>query len=517
MNYSPEAALLVRKQALLEQRLKLKRGLPHKYGWKHYKWSREFFESTNKENFLVAANQIGKSSVNIRKCIEWATNQDLWPKLWDVESFGSPNQLWYLYPTREVASVEFRTKWKQFLPSGEFKSHPVYGWTEEVDSKRKINAIHFNSGVSVYFKTYAQNVQDLQTGTVYAIFCDEELPVDLLSELQARLNATDGYFHLVFTATLGQEHWRRCIMEQGSSLETHKGALKLQVSLFDCRKFEDGTDSHWTMEKIRRAIAKCINKAEIDRRIYGKFVVSEGLIYSGFDHERNSTDNHPLPTSWMIYSGTDIGTGGSNHPAAIVFVAVSPDYKQGRVFRAWRGDEVETEPGDILNKYRELRANLQMVDEVYDYGAKDYDIVASRLGESFTPANKSHDFGIGLLNTLLRHGMLKIQRGDPEIEKLVVELTSLNTATPKTRACDDLCDALRYVCAAIPWDLQAVEENIDFELALAKDFKVRKPKILSEAERIDRDREKMRDKFKKPKSQEDYDEFAEWQELYDFG
>jgi len=301
--------------ALLERQHQLKKVYPHRYAWKHYKWSRIFYESKNKENFLVAANQVGKSSVNIRKCIEWATNSDLWPDLW-APGMGDPNQFWYMYPTREVATIEFKTKWSQFLPQGAAKTNPITGWREEMD-KKQIVAIHFYSGVSVYFKTYSQNAKDLQTGTVYALFCDEELPLELLPELQARLNATDGYFHLVFTATLGQEHWRRCMEEVGSSLEKHVGALKINASLYDCLEFEDGTKSHWSIDKIDRAKAKCPTHAEVKRRIYGRFVSASGLIYEAFDPTKNRIKKHDIPKNWLIYTGTDLGSGGlGGHPAS---------------------------------------------------------------------------------------------------------------------------------------------------------------------------------------------------------
>jgi len=774
---------------LLERQAQLKRGLPFLYGWKHYPWSRKFFESTNKENFLVAANQVGKSSTNIRKCIHWATAQELWPTLWNVEAFGNPNQFWYFYPTKEVATIEFKTKWSLFLPRDEFKNHPVYGWKEEYDAKQ-IVAIHFNSGVTVYFKTYKQDIKDLQTGTVYSMFCftkghkvltpqgflnvedvnegdyvlshkghrrvvralnreesvvsrtfldgttltgtldhpvfigtgykelgllatddtcytsvawklieklyclrevcssdnqkakmlvgeiileiveedlytfacgnlttinecqkallyiikilsrlitvletcsflpeqstqeyisllngrkqdllkklatgaekyswevkweeltepfvadnvekittessilaaiaeirscaekilrknsvlplaqtevrrekvynlevddahtyfcngllthncDEELPLDYLPELQARLNATDGYFHLVFTATLGQEHWRRCMEEQGGSLETHKGALKINASLYDCMKFEDGTASHWTEEKIQRAIAKCPTQAEVKRRIFGRFVVADGLKYAAFDPEKNSSISHPLPKSWYVYAGVDVGSGGeSGHPAAIVFVGVSPDYKQGRVFQAWRGDGVVTTPTDVLLKFREMRGNLRLQAQFYDWASKDFFNIAASMGESFQPAEKSHEIGEGVLNTLFRHKMLSIQRGEADLEKLVAELSTILVTTPKNKAADDLADALRYTVTGIPWDYAAVDENIDLEKALLEDLREKPPeKKLSPYEQVDEERFEAYATMKKQQEMLDVpDELDEWQELYD--
>jgi len=123
---------------------------------------------------------------------------------------------WYFYPSAEVATIEFQKKWlPEFMPKGAKKGCFKYGWREEYD-KKFIKAIHFNSGVSMYFKFYSQNVMNLQSGSVHAIFTDEELPVDYYSELKARLFGTRGYFHMVFTATLNQEFWWRAIILPGS-------------------------------------------------------------------------------------------------------------------------------------------------------------------------------------------------------------------------------------------------------------------------------------------------------------
>lgn len=507
-----------RQKMLLAAKQKLKDELPYLYGWKHYTWSRKFFESRNKECFLTAANQVGKSSVQIRKIIDWATDTKKWPELWTPD-VGQPNLFWYLYPTKDVATVEFKLKWAQFLPKGDMKNHPRFGWTAEFD-KKQIVACHFNSGVSIYFKTYKQNVSDLQTGTVFYVACDEELPIDLLPELQARVNATDGYFSLVFTATLGQEHWRKCMEEQGRRLETHKGACKIQVSLYDCQKYEDGSATHWTDDKIKRAIAKCPTQAEVQRRIMGRFVVGDGLKYPSFDHDRNSATLSGVPSNWLVYGGVDYGSGGkTGHPSALLFIAVSPDYQQGLVFRGWRGDGIPTSSGDLLTKYREVRGDTQVVSQVYDWAAADFFVLASRMGEPFVKAEKGHEVGEATVNTLFKHSMLKIMRGDEELEKLVIELTSLLKSTPKNKAADDLADVLRYVCCEIPWDFAAVAENIDLEQKYNEDKKPVVKKVKTPEQQLDEDRNRAAIEWRNAANPgpQDYhiDELDEWQGLLD--
>jgi len=485
MSHQSDVAILQEKLRLLEQQKLIEDGLPHLYSFKWYKWARQVFESTNKEIFLVAANQLSKSSTAIRKNIHWATSPDLWPKLWPgLHKNQKPNLFWYFYPNLDTATTEFETKWSDiFLPQGEFKNHPQYGWRAEWE-KGFIHSIIFNTGVTIRFKTYSMKSENLQASSVYMVTGDEEMPVEHLPELKARLNATDGYLLSVFTATLGQHHWCMTMEPPTPADERHKGALKLQVSLYDSQFYEDGTPSPWTDEKIARAKANCPTEAEVQRRVYGRFVKSHGLKLESFTLEKNMTDPHPLPVSWLNFGGVDPGSGGqSGHPAAMVFIAVSPDYKQGRIFRGWRGDGIPTAASDVLDKYRALRGKLTMTAQAYDWASKDFFTYASRLGESFIPADKGRDAGFGLLNTLFKNGMLKIQRGDPELDKLVQEISSLPMEYDKKKTVDDLVDAMRYAAMAVPWDFSDIEASTKVEDSLREERIPKKEKTELELRR----------------------------------
>lgn len=489
-----------------EDRLRKQIELPFLYGWKWYKWARTFFESQNKINLLCAANQISKSSTQIRKCIHWATAQDLWPELWE----RAPIQFWYLYPTKAQVSAEFETKWKQFLPKGEMKKDPYYGW--EVERKNgDIIAIHFNSGVHVYFKTYAQNASALQSGTCDAIFCDEELPVDLYEELMFRISASAGYFHMVFTATSGQDFWRRCLEPEGDEKEELPDALKLVVSLYEAMEYEDGTKSHWTIEKIKMVEARCSTHNEVLKRVFGKFIVLGGRKYEEFDIKRHLKKKHPVPSTWLIYVGADIGSGGAEgHKAALCYVAVSPDFRQGRVFLGWRGPEnVVTTAGDVVQKHIDLKKEhkLTITQQFYDWASVDFYNIATRLGEPFEKAEKSHDIGENFLNTLFKNNMLYIYE-DEELVKLAGELATLKKTTNKRQAKDDFSDALRYAVTRIPWDWTAItgapvetDEKPEEQLTeIQRQVKERRQAFSDENET-----ERLRIE----------DEFNEWNEAYD--
>lgn len=498
----------------LEQKQLLKEGLPYLYGQKHYPWTRRFFESRNRECLITAANQVGKSTIQIRRWIHWATSPQLWPSLWPAHP--KPNLFWYLYPTKDVATQEFETKWLPLLPQVKFKDHPVYGWEENYENK-KIHSIRFNSGIVGYFRTYAQDVQHLQSGTVFYIGADEELPADLYDELKKRLSATRGYFSLVFTATLGQEFWRLVMEEKNPKYEKMPHADKQQISLYDCQFFEDGTPSHWTPEVIQDEVDSCSTDDEVQRRVFGKFVVTQGRIFSSFTIKENVQRQGPVPKDWFVYWGIDNGSGGlQGHPAAICAVAVSPDFTRGRVCCAWRGDKIVTAAGDVVLKYQELKKyvteelGLRTISARYDSQAKDLEIIATRLTEPLEKAEKAQETGYGIVNTLFRTGMVTLDEGDPEIMKLAYELSSVLISTSKTKAKDDLADAFRFAVVLIPWNFTIIKGPLKLPLTMKATAAMTQEERMTEEVRARR-----AEMFDQPKEISNVQsEIDSWNELY---
>jgi len=399
---------------------------------------------------------------------------------------------------------------------------PYHGWRAE-KKNGDIVAIHFNSGVHVYFKTYAQKVEALQTGTCDAIFCDEELPINLFDELMFRISAADGYFHMVFTATLGQDEWRRAMEPTANDEEFLPQAFKQTVSLYDAITFTDGTPSHWTHERIRQIEARCSTHNEVMKRVHGKFIVDEsGRKCPTFDAKKHVKPKHPIPKTWLVYAAVDIGSGGKEqqsvgeddkkkhkpHPSAILFLAVRPDFRAGRVFLGWRGDGIPTTSGDVVEKFMAMKKDnkIQTTRQVYDWGAKDFETIATRMGEPFEKAEKGHDFGEDVVNTLFKHDMLFIYE-DPELAKLVVELTTLMKQTLKRNAKDDFYDVLRYACASVPWDWSFITGQ-DVE----PDETPEQP--MNDMQRqINERRKQITDENIKEKERIE-DEFAEWNDAY---
>lgn len=460
-----ELELKALKLAKLEE-LEKRKLLPHIYGQRWYSWAWDFVQSRHKVTLLTAANQVSKSSTQIRKAIKWATEKEMWPELWPTEDWTEKKGpvIWYLYPDATFATTEFKDKWvPEFMPRGAMKDDPVYGWSEEYDTRKKIVCINFKSGATIYFKFYSQDVHSLQGSTVHVIFADEELPYQLYSELYFRLNSTNGYFHMVFTATRSQEFWRESMEEIGTPFERFKGAWKRSISLYMCQKYLDGSDSKWTNERIKETIDACLDQNEVERRVMGRFVRSDGRRYV-FDKRKNFRQPlpeewkiHP-PKDWYVFGGVDIGSGGPNGaPSAIYFIAVRPDFRFARVFRGWRGDGLKTTAGDVFNKYMELKQGLNVLVASYDWGSSDFGTIASSNNEPFSKAIKDRTKGDEVLNTLFRFGMLVVDDvGDYELEKLANEWSNLGVDSVSG---DDAADCTRYCVMPIPFEFTEITKE----------------------------------------------------------
>lgn len=444
------------KLKLLEAELAEKKALPHRHLFKHYTWSQEFYDDVlTRIQLLVAANQVSKSSTQIRKVIELATNKTLWPQAWPKQhkTMGdafTPNLFLYFYPSMQLATIEFEFKWKQFLPKmGD--DHPIYGWKATYDQRKLISELRFNSGVTILFKAYSQEVINLQAMTPFFIGIDEEPPVDMLGEIMARLNSSDGLLSIAFTATLGQTFFKEVVEDR----TRWKEARVWQVSLYDCLQYADGSQTHWTEQGIEQIKSRCSSEKEILMRVYGRFVKADGLAVPNFESKNRCKPERLLEIKkeWPRYVGIDYGSGGeTGHPSAIVFIACRPDFTEGFVYKCWRGDKILTSAGDVIDKFLEMRGPDLVYMIQYDFAARDLATMGERVGLAMTKAKKDREAGFALLNSLFKNMMLWLPedtgQDHQQFDKLAGELEvySINSKLD-----DDLLDSFRYGCMLIPW------------------------------------------------------------------
>ena len=430
-----------------------------------YKWQQEFYCFADRLAFLTAANQIGKSSILIIKMLNLAMRPELWPHYFGIKT--KPSLFLYLYPDGRTGATEFYEKWeKVYLPKGEMKDHPKWGWKVEFDRQKQVEAIRFNSGVTILWRYYTQKPSTMQAMSIDFAGLDEECPLGHWDELMVRTSARaglgSGLVATVFTATLGQSYLFDTMERQGEDDEKFPNAFKRQISLYDCLYYVDGTPSEiFTKEHIEKDIIPMYSTPnEIKRRVWGRFVKDSGLLYGQFNSATNLQEHsREIIEGWQVYAGIDYGSGGaSGHPSSIAFVAVDDVFFTARVMFVWKSEKegngyIRTTQSDLLNKYLELKKTLNIQPHTYfDWHATDLGILALREGISMLPANKNYDHGVGLLNSLFKSQQLKIFTGpgSGDTSNLIQELETVNSETLKKNRKDDCADALRYALSSCP-------------------------------------------------------------------
>ena len=457
-----DLTLLKAKRDKLKAIQSLKEGLPHLYAFPFYKWQEEFWNCDKTFQFLFKANQIGGSSITIRRLIHYATEPSLWSRF-----KKKPTQIIALMPDRNSWTREWEGKWTEFLPRNEFKENKKFGWVEEWDNKY-IHSCRFKSGVTIYFKTYGtggDHVHTLQSSTPAIVSCDEELPCEgnnnLWPELQMRLASpanAGSMFWMNATPTKGQRLWQQV---QSGHVKIPDSWVRT-VSMYDCLGlYANGEKSIWSLDRIKKIEQTLPSDREIQVRVHGLFRAIDSLAITQFRADKHLKPWHPI-NGWEYYAGIDYGVGGkTGHPSSITFIAASPSYNAARIIKCWRGDGQQTTPDDVIAKFIEMRDSLGITDMAgiyYDHSAGAIGIISERAGLGWLKANKDRDFGFSLINSLFKNDMLVIlddKSGEPT--KLVEEIESLVSDADKRRASDDLVDSLRYALTSIPFNFENIQ------------------------------------------------------------
>ena len=189
-------------------------------------------------------------------------------------------------------------------------------------------------------------------------------------------------------------------------------------------------------------------------------IKDSGLLYAEFNGSLNTEDfDKSKIQGFQVYCGIDFGSGGAaGHPSSIVYVAVDEDYFRAYCFHVWKSEKsgegfVRMTQSDLLKKYEQLNKELKVSPHTYyDWSATDLGEIAIREGIGILPANKNHEHGVGVLNSLFRSQQLMLFTGfgSGHASELIQELELVNQETPKKHRKDDCCDALRYALSNCP-------------------------------------------------------------------
>jgi phage terminase large subunit-like protein len=424
--------------------------LPHLYGFPWYKWAWDFFTSTNEFNFICAANQISKSSTLIRKIILFATAVEIWKDLWPGLKKDAPNPFWYFHVSQGLMTDEFEEKWiPEFLPRGEMKNHETFGW-EVKYSYQKVSSLTFNSGVKISFKSYEQKAKIQQGGSVYYVACDEELPAERFEELDQRRSATNGYFDMVFTATIGQRFWWRAIEGTGRK-ETFKDAFKQQISKRDCLTYMDGSPSIWTEEKIRREEERCRNETQKLVRIEGRFIRDFNVLLPSFSWANTikATGLEEGNTYGLVYVSPETGY------AAILALKVNDTHDKAEVVDCHYFEDKDVSSVEMYVVFAAFAERHGFTNCWCNVEGKDFIEIAKNREPYVTPMKMPKFQSAKMMNSLFKYNVLSIVKNSEMAEDFIYQLQNADKDDDNFKE-TEMVGALVLGCSQIPWQFSKI-------------------------------------------------------------
>lgn len=152
------------------------------FHFKPLKTQQKFLDSKAKIKALFGGNQFGKTTTGafaaIKDCIE------------------NPNHHWWAGSETNDLSIKVQQfKINAMLPRDEVESSVIYSSTRGFRN----GVVTFKNGSTISFKTFAQERERWQGGTLHGIWLDEEPGYDIFEECLPRLVAHNG--QLMFTMT----------------------------------------------------------------------------------------------------------------------------------------------------------------------------------------------------------------------------------------------------------------------------------------------------------------------------
>lgn len=284
------------------------------------------------ERMLSAGNQQGKSQAGAAEMAYHLTGQ--YPPDWLGRKWERPIKAWICGESALVVRDVQQQKLcgepgleeafgTGMIPKACFEGKPsmARGITDAYDTihvKHYTNGVY--DGVSVArFKSYEQGRQKFQGAPVDLIWGDEEPPMDVYTEMLARLTATNGSIYVTFTPMNGiTELWQRFDLQS-------KDRIRVAMTIKDALHID-------TPEKLAKVLAR-YPAHEHAARINGQPMMGEGRVFTVLEEAISEPTLTYIPPAWTKLFSIDFGIG---HPFACTLQAWDRDNDVIHVLEAWR-------------------------------------------------------------------------------------------------------------------------------------------------------------------------------------
>jgi phage terminase large subunit-like protein len=426
---------------------------PNLYGYKPHDKQILFHMSTALGRLYIGGNRSGKTYSSIAEDCWWLTGTHPYIDTPEPPIRGRVVTVDFTYGLEQIILPLF----KSLLPSKYLKN----GSWEDSYSKQ-FRTLTLTNESTVEFMSYEQETEKFAGTSRHFIHYDEEPPLHIFNECNARLVDTGGSYWISMTPVEGLTWTFEKIYEKA---KTDPNIYVVEADMLD--------NPYITKEAAERYLAG-LDEDERKAREHGTYVQLGGLVYKKFNEETHvidPIDPKTIPSHWRIYMSLD---HGFNNPTGCLWHAVSPENKiitfSELYEREWTLDQIST-----AIKAKEAEWGIHV-----DYRVGDPAIAqrSAHNGTSIQTEYAMRGIYIALANNNVETGVAKVQMYlniNPETQKPFRQITSNcsnfihemkrlrwktfaskkmqadNNPTEKIHKKDDhLCDSDRYFHTFLP-------------------------------------------------------------------
>jgi phage terminase large subunit-like protein len=187
-------------------------------------------------------------------------------------------------------------KLKEWLPKNSLRKGETFASKEEAwenSYDRQFKILHLNSGSTIDFMSYDQDLSKTESVELDNIWADEEMPERFYTSSRARLVSRGGRFWMTVTP-LYSLTWALQFLDGGDS--------DVEVFVADMRDNPYNTEDE--ISSFVRGIEQT-NPLELDARIHGRFLELQGLVYKELRRDVHLVESSKPQAGCPVYFTMD--------------------------------------------------------------------------------------------------------------------------------------------------------------------------------------------------------------------
>lgn len=287
----------------LQQGLKQQATRPNLHGYKAHEKQEKFHKSFSKKRLYIGGNRSGKTTGAVVEDLYWLRGEHPFRKIPDGSIRGRVVGVDFLQGIQKIILPEFQ----RWCPPSLLKNG---SWEDSYS--RELRTLTLANGSFVEFMSYDQDTDKFSGTSRHFVHYDEEPPLHVFNECNARLIDTNGEYWISMTPVEGMTWIYDRIYIPGVN-QKDSDIFVIEADMLD--------NPYITPEAAENYL-KDLDKDERNAREHGKFVQLGGRVYKMFNRETHVIPAMIPDKSWMWYISLD---HGFNNPTAVLWHAVSPD------------------------------------------------------------------------------------------------------------------------------------------------------------------------------------------------